>query len=318
MSFRYATPVAFLAAVVAAQVPRTTLSAADQKPRAAKPIPLNKKGTVLLDKANGRLLLKTKVVLRDGQLEMLCCLKGTKEHESIVALDAKAYVVHAGLLALGLKTGTPAKFMPKFVPAKGQELQIFARWTDKTGKKHRVDVRTWVRTATMRYFAHPMKKLPAGFKLPDPTKSELRYDKIVGELIWFGPMTARQRDGLLKLNADKDYRKAIKDIYEKTQPKEMDARWIFVGSQTIVDRATMKTHYLAESGSLICVANFSTATIDISEESSSSAGSEVYEPYTERVPPLDTEVVLEIVPVKPGKKAPGGKNRKAASSRGSN
>jgi len=308
MSLRFRFPVAFLAVFVAVHVPRA--AADDAKPAGPAAIPLNKNGTVLLDKARGRLLLKTKVVLRDGQLEMLCCLKGTKEHESILALDGKAYVVHAGLLALGLKTGTPAKFMPKFVPAKGRELRIFARWTDKKGKEHRVDVRTWVRTATKRYFAHPMKTLPAGFKLPDPTKTELRFDKIVGELLWFGPMTAKQRDELLKLSGDKGYQKAIKALYAKTQPRELDARWVFVGSQTVVDPATMKTHYLAEQGSLICVANFSTATIDISEESSASAGSEVYEPHTERVPPLGTEVVLEIIPVKRGKKAAGvGKRR---------
>lgn len=304
MRFRFT----MLAALLAAFAPGALL--ADEKPKAARPVPLNKNGTVLLDRANGQLLLKTKVVLREGQLEMLCCLKGTKEHESILALDGKAYVVHAGLLALGLKTGTPAKFMPEFVPPKGSELQIFARWTDKKGKTHRVDARKWVRTATRRYFAYPMKKLPAGFKLPDRSKSELRYDKIVGELLWFGQMSAKQRDELLKLNGDKLYRKAIKALYERSQPKEMDAKWIFVGSQTVVDPATMRSQYLAESGSLICVANFPTATIDISAQSSAAAGSEVFEPYTERVPPLDTEVTLELVPVKERKKAAGGKERK--------
>jgi len=278
------------------------------KAKAAKPIPLNKKGTVLLDKARKRLLLKTKVVLREGLLEMLCCLKMTKEHESILSIDSKAYVVHAGLLALGMKTGTPVKYMPKFQPPTGQELQIFVNWTDKKGKSHRADARTWIRTATKRYFAESLKKLPDGFKLPDPKTTELRFDKRVGELIWYGPMSAEQRDKLLKLSDDKKYQAAIKSFHRRTQPREMEAKWVFVGSRFVTDPATMKTRYLAESGSLICVANFSTATIDVAAQSSSSAGNELFEPYTERIPPLGTEVTLELVPVKP-KKKPKAKSR---------
>ena len=285
------------------------LSAADpSSPKTAKPIPLNKKGTILLDRTKNRLLLKTKVVLRDGLLEMLLCPLNTKEHESILALDGKAYAVHAGLLALGVKPGTPAKFEPKFVPATGREIRIFARWKDKKGKQHRIDVRKWIRNATKRFFAEPLKKLPPGFVLPDPQKSELRYDKTVGELFWFGPMTTKQRDGLLKRSLGKNYRKAIQAIYLRTQPREMTAKWVFVGSKQIVDPTTRKIRYLAESGSLICVANFATATIDISSQSSANAGNELFEPYTERIPPRGTEVTLELIPVKPKKPSAGKSN----------
>ena len=45
------------------------------------PVPLNRQGTVLLDRDGKRLLLKAKVAARDRVLEMLCCLKQTKEHE---------------------------------------------------------------------------------------------------------------------------------------------------------------------------------------------------------------------------------------------
>ena len=36
------------------------------------------------------------VALRMGQLEMFACPSGTKEHESVVGVFAKAYHVHAG------------------------------------------------------------------------------------------------------------------------------------------------------------------------------------------------------------------------------
>ena len=285
-----------------------TLATAQDKPKAKpKLVALNKKGTVFLDAPNKRLLLRTKVVLRSGQLEMLCCLKKTKEHESILAIDSKAYVVHAGLLALGLKTGKPAQFGEKFKPPTGQELRIYANWTDKKKKKHRVDVRTWIRHATKRYFDQPLKKLPAGFKLPDPKKTELRYDEKAGELIWFGPMSDKQRDELLKLSKDKAYQKAIREFHRLGQNRPMKAKWLFVGSKTVTDADTMKTRYLAETGSLICVANFATATVDISEESSASEGSEVYEPWTERVPPVGTQVILEVIPAPPKGAKPGKK-----------
>ncbi len=275
--------------------------AKDKPASDSKPIPLNKKKTVLLDKANKRLLLKTKVVLREGLLEMFCCPIRTKEHESIVAVDAKAYVVHAGLLALGAKTGTPVKFTPKYVAPTGQELEIFVRWKDKAGKEHRMNSRKWMRYAVRRYFAHQLKALPAGFKLPDRKVIDLRYDDRVKELIWYGHMTGKQRDQLLKLSKDKAYRKAIYELHRRSQIREMDAKWVFVGSQFVVDPGTMKSRYLAETGSLICVANFATATIDITMNSSASAGNESFEPFTERIPPIGTEVIVEIQPVFPKK-----------------
>ena len=43
-----------------------------------------------------------KICLRQGLLEMFACPEGTKEHESIVSVNAKAQTVHTALLAVGL------------------------------------------------------------------------------------------------------------------------------------------------------------------------------------------------------------------------
>src|SRR5687768_3825558 len=51
-----------------------------------KIVPLNKQETVLLDRPGRRVLVKSKVVLREGLLEMLACPLQTKEHESILAV----------------------------------------------------------------------------------------------------------------------------------------------------------------------------------------------------------------------------------------
>src|SRR6185503_19951057 len=58
-----------------------------------------------------------KVVLREGALEMFACPKGTKEHESIVAVNSNAQFVHAGLIAVGAEPGHPVVFAPEYKPA---------------------------------------------------------------------------------------------------------------------------------------------------------------------------------------------------------
>ena len=48
------------------------------------------------------------VCLEEGTLELVACTKGSKEHESIVAIGAKPIHVHTALLLLGAKSGNPA------------------------------------------------------------------------------------------------------------------------------------------------------------------------------------------------------------------
>src|SRR5215471_14628401 len=125
-----------------------------------EPIPLNTQGTVLLDKKNKRLLLKTRVVQQNRSLELFCCLKGSKEHESILTLDAKAYVIHTGLLALGAKPGTPVRYDPEYHPPTGQKIDIFVNWTDADGESRRAPARSWVRQALNRFRTAKLESLP--------------------------------------------------------------------------------------------------------------------------------------------------------------
>ena len=106
-------------------------------------------------------------------------------------------------------------------------------------------------------------RLPKGFAMPE--KTELRHDPKRGELIWFGPMSEAERDRLLALSADKTYQQAIRTFFSDSQSKEMDAEFVFAGSGFFVD-GNGKRHYMAESGNIICVANFSDATIDVAAQ----------------------------------------------------
>lgn len=274
--------------------PKETVAALPALPPGT--VPLNKEETVLLDAKGKRLWLKTQVALREGSLEMLCCIKQTKEHESILSLDAKAFVVHTGLLALGAKAGQPVQFNPTYVAPSGQKIDLFVNWIDDKGKTRREPARSWVRNATLRFWTQKLEALPADVKLPANT--ELRYDRKLKELSWYGRMTKEQKDQFLALTKDKAFRQAIEEFFDKSQFREMQADWVFAGSGFFTDEDTGKKYYLAEDGDVICVANFPDAMIDIAVKSSADAAAGLmFEAYTERLPPKGTPVWLELVPV---------------------
>jgi hypothetical protein len=277
----------------AASAPASEVPAAKPDQQSADVVPLNPQKTVLVDKGRKRLLLKTRVAQREALLEMFLCKAGTKEHETIVALDADAYVVHAGLLAIGAEPGKPVQYEPEYKPPTGQIIDIFVNWTDEQGKPQRRKAQEWIRHVTRRYYVAPLKALPEGFAMPAET--ELRHDPKRGELIWFGPMNEAERDRHLALSDDKEYQAGIKSFFKDSQSREMDADFVFAGSDFYVDEQG-KRHYLAESGNIICVANFSEATLDVAARSTAENSDLMFEPWTERIPPLETEVTVELVP----------------------
>jgi hypothetical protein len=95
------------------------------------------------DPKTRRLILRARVVLREGPLEHLLCLKGTKEHEAILATRAVPRQIHAGLLLTGAEAGHPVRFLPKFEPPAGTAIAIELEW-EHDGKTRRSDAREWV------------------------------------------------------------------------------------------------------------------------------------------------------------------------------
>lgn len=280
--------------------------------------PLNKQGTVLIDVPRKKVFLKTHVTLRTGALEMLVCLKQTKEHESIVALDSEAFTIHTALVALGMKEGKAAYWKrpenedddPTFVPAVGQQIDIFVHWRDTKGKLHRERAQHWIRHTINRYYDEQFESLPADLKLIED--ENLGWDELNKTLFRYGPMSDKQRDELLTRSKDKKYQATIKQFHKQSQPREMSANFLFVGSGFFVEEG--KRQYLAEGGYVVCVANFNMAMIDISAESNSQGEALTYEGYTERIPPRKSEVLIELVPVlKPKANALKGDDPKAGS-----
>ena len=100
---------------------------------------------VWIDPKHKRVVMDGEVCLRAGTLEMFACLKGTKEHESIVAVDTKAWPVHAALLAVGAKNGAPVQFQPTFRAAAGTTIDVTVIWKDEKGAEHQDRAQDWIR-----------------------------------------------------------------------------------------------------------------------------------------------------------------------------
>lgn len=190
---------------------------------------LSEADRVWVDAKNQEVLVDGYVALNKGYLEMFACPQGTKEHESVVAVQSTAATVHAALLAVGAEVGHPARHRPEFVPPAGTEIAIEVRWQDESGTWQTARAQEWVREA-------------------------------------------RSKD-------------------------EMSQTWVFAGSGFWTDEETGKRYYMAEAGDLICVSNFTTATLDVPFESSQSNEGLMFEAYSERIPKLGTRVRLALKPV---------------------
>jgi hypothetical protein len=95
------------------------------------------------DAKEKHVILRARVVLREGILEHLMCVKGTKEHEAIVSTDAPPRAIHAALILSGAKEGHPVQFQPKFEPPTGTPIAIELRWL-QDAKLQKSDAREWV------------------------------------------------------------------------------------------------------------------------------------------------------------------------------
>jgi len=86
--------------------------------------------------------------------------------------------------------------------------------------------------------------------------------------------------------------------------KLLEYDWVFAGSVLIPDPLdkTKKPFYGANDGDVICVSNFDTAMLDLPINSSKDNDDLQFEAYTDRIPPLETPVLVILEPVLKGKK----------------
>lgn len=144
---------------------------------------LAKDQDVWFDAKRHLVVVDGQVCLREGQLEMFACPKATKEHESVVRINAKPMIVHAGLLRVGAVAGKPVQFDPKYVPANGPVVDVWVLWRDKDGKNQKVKAQEWIKhTKTGKPMTYDFVFGGSGFWTDEETKTTY-YQADAGDLI---------------------------------------------------------------------------------------------------------------------------------------
>ena len=192
-------------------------------------IRLSKQHEIWIDMKSKKVMLAGQICLRQGALEVFACPRRTKEHESIISVNATALELHTCLIAIGADPGKPVQWSPDYVPATGPEINIEVIWTEST-----------------KQVTRNAKQLVRNFE----TK------------------------------------------------KELDRNWVFGGSQFYVNPQDGSKVYYGDTGEMICLSNFSTATLDLPVESSGSNEMLLFEANTEKLPPLGTKVYLVLTEIK--------------------
>jgi len=122
-------------------LPATAAYPADPHPELKRLAP---DAAVWLDLPGKRVIVGGGVALADGPIEFFACPRKTKEHESVVVVDTSARLVHAALLAIGLKPGSPASLADEYTPATGDAVAVEVRWRGDGGEQRQAAQR-WVR-----------------------------------------------------------------------------------------------------------------------------------------------------------------------------
>lgn len=144
---------------------------------------ISKEHAVWINTERKMVVVDGKVCLRQGPLEMFACPRKSKEHESIVAVSSDAMTIHAGLLAVGGKSGNPVRFAPEYKAATGSKVDIMVLWTDKEGKRHQMPAQKWVRhSQTKKELEYSWVFAGSAFFVDEETK-ERHYQAEAGDLV---------------------------------------------------------------------------------------------------------------------------------------
>ncbi len=88
---------------------------------------------IWIDLKNKSVIAGGVISLRRGGLEMFICPLRTKEHESVIAVNALSSEIHRALLVLGTNPGRPVQWHPEYRAAHGPRIQIEVLW-EENGK----------------------------------------------------------------------------------------------------------------------------------------------------------------------------------------
>jgi len=137
-----------------------------------------------------RILVVAEVCLRDGPLEVFLCKTNTKEHEAILRTAVNAQFIHAALVAIGAKPGSPVQFLnPKtdeaeYKPASGAKINVTIHY-NRAGQLHTHAAQEWITDQkTKKPMTHQWVFAGSRFlKNPDNPSEPEYYTANSGEVI---------------------------------------------------------------------------------------------------------------------------------------
>lgn len=133
--------------------------------------------------------------------------------------------------------------------------------------------------------------LATGAEPGSPVRYEPKYQPATGTRI---KVSIRYRDKDNQLQ-NIPARQWIRNLETK---KDLDKDWVFAGSQLIPNEEEPNMpHYLANDGSVICIANSETALLDLPINSPKSKELLLFELAKEKIPPIETKVVVVLEPL---------------------
>ena len=224
------TAAAFIPALVRAVLPGFVLGLAAAATVGAEPPPaadsvdqhpdlhrLSPTDEVWIDRESKSVIVGGRVALDKGLLEFFACPQGTKEHESVVAVDSSAHLVHAALLAIGLEPGKPVSFDPEYTPASGPRIRVTMRWIDADGEPRDADARNWIRdTRTGRPLETDWVFAGSAF-WKDPADGREYYQADGGDLVCVSNFPTATLD--LPIESSQSNEALLFEVHEERVPK---------------------------------------------------------------------------------------------------
>lgn len=207
--------------------PATEAAVADPHPDLTRLSPTEQ---VWLDREGNQVVVGGAIALQRGQIEFFACPRRTKEHESVVAVDASSRLVHAGLLAIGLEAGTPVQFAPEYRAARGPRVRVEVRWTDEQGASQRIDAQEWIRdTRTGKAMAADWVFAGSSF-WKDEATGEQYYQADGGDLVCVSNFPTATLD--LTISSSQSNEALLFEVFDsRVPPRGTPVELIFSASQ---------------------------------------------------------------------------------------
>jgi hypothetical protein len=204
------------ATIGSADTPSQATTPAESTEKASQLVRLDPKAEVWVDAKNRRVIVGGRICLREGMLEMFACPAGTKEHESIVATNSAAYLVHTGLLAIGARTGNPVQYDPVYKPAAGTRIKVEIIWKSPAGQVERRAAQQMIRQVkTRRPMEHGWVFAGSSFWV-DETTGERFYQADNGELICVSNFSTAMLD--LPVESPRDNAELLYEAFTENIP----------------------------------------------------------------------------------------------------